>query len=212
MVKKTITYTNQFTDETVTEEHYFNISKADLIEMEMEKEEQGLKYTGKDGEQYTGLAAYLQRITESEDAPEAYKWIKQILRRAYLKRVDDKPVKSPEIWAEFENSEAYSEFVWELFTDAEELARFLTATFPGNLEQITAEVIAKAERLKAAGGQNGATTPTPITQAPSVQSDRQAEIAAATPENPVTLTRAELVEMDDEMYTSGLAEGRFKLS
>ena len=31
MVKKTITYTNQFTEETVTEEHYFNISKADLI-------------------------------------------------------------------------------------------------------------------------------------------------------------------------------------
>lgn len=200
MVKKTITYTNQFTDETVTEEHYFNISKADLIEMEMEMEEQGLKYTGKDGTQYTGMAAYLQRITDAEDAPEAYKWIKQILRRAYLKRVDDKPVKSAEIWAEFESSEAYSELVWGLFTDAEELARFIQSTFPGDLEQISAEVIAKAEKLKA-NAQNGSTP-----------SNRQAEIAAATSENPVTLTRAELVEMDDAMYKAGLADGRFKLA
>jgi hypothetical protein len=201
VVKKTITYTNQFTDETVTEEHYFNISKADLIEMEMEMEEQGLKYTGKDGTQYTGMAAYLQRITDAEDAPEAYKWIKQILRRAYLKRVDDKPVKSAEIWAEFESSEGYSELVWGLFTDPEELARFIQSTFPGNLEQIATEVIAKAEKLKADGSQNGSAT-----------DNRQAEIAAATSENPITLTRAELVEMDDATYKAGLADGRFKLA
>lgn len=196
MVKKTITYTNQFTEETVTEDHYFNISKADLIEMEMEMEEQGLRYTAKDGTQHTGMAAYLQRITEAEDAPEAYKWIKKILRRAYLKRVDDKPVKSPEIWAEFENSEAYSELVWGLFTDPEELARFIQATFPGNLEQIASEVLAKAEQLKES--QNGSTPekdPTGLTERVTSQ----------------VLTQTQVEEMDADELKTGLATGKYKL-
>lgn len=204
MVKKTITYTNQFTDETVTEEHYFNISKADLIEMEMEMEAQGLKYTGKDGTEYTGMAAYLQRITDAADAPEAYKWIKQILRRAYLKRVDDKPVKSLEIWTEFENSDAYSELVWSLFTDVEELARFISATFPGDLEEIASEVMAKAEQLKASEGQNGAT--------PHAVGENGDGTDNIDPTGARTLTQEQMTAMDPEELKSGLAEGRYKLS
>jgi hypothetical protein len=50
MLKKRITFTNPFTDQEVTEEHYFHISKADLVEMEME--EHSARYM-KDGEELT---------------------------------------------------------------------------------------------------------------------------------------------------------------
>lgn len=197
MVKKTITYENSFTKEQVTEDHYFNISKADLVEMEME--EHGSTYTNKAGEKVTGMAAYLQRIGEAEDAPEAYKWIKQILRRAYLKRVDDKPVKSPTIWAEFEASEAYSELIWELFTNQDQLAEFMTAVFPANLEQIAEEVTAKAEVVKAR--QSGST--------PEPEKDPTGLTESTTPQ---VLTSQQVAEMDSDELKSGLATGKYKLA
>lgn len=192
MVKKTITYKNLFTDEQVSEEHYFHISKADLVEMQME--EYGAKYTTKDGREVTGMEAYLLRISEAEDAAEAYKWIKEILRRAYLRREGDRPIKNPEIWAEFEDSEAYSQLIWELFTDQDELSTFITAVFPSNLEGLAAEVQARVQENAQRQGAGS-----PIAAVPD-------------PVEPRTLTREELTTMDQTDLQAGLAAGRYKLS
>lgn len=184
MLKKTITYVNPFTDQQVTEDHYFHLSKADLVEMEVE--EHSAKYTNKAGEELTGMQAHLQRIVDSEDAPAVLKEFKSILRRSYGKKDGDRFIKNPEIWAEFEGSEAYSELVFSLLTNSDELAKFIESVIPGNLEQIAKEVAARAEAEES--GSNGAT---PQTR---------------------TLTLAEAQQMDQQELQAGLNDGRYKLS
>jgi hypothetical protein len=195
LLRKVITYENAFTKEKVSEEHYFHISKADMIDMEMA--EHGVTYE-KDGQTFRGMQAYLQRISDSEDAPEALRWIKEIFRRAYVKRVGDRPVKSPEIWKEFEESEAYSELVFELISDPEKLAEFINAVFPGDLDKLAEEIKERAKQYQA---ENVAE--------PSEPSDPTGLTEEVTPR---VLTTAEMSEMDADELQSGLATGRYKLS
>ena len=103
MLKKTITYTNPFTEKEVTEEHYFHISKADLVEMEME--EHGAKYM-KDGNELTGMQAKLQKIIDSEDGKAIMTEFKDIIRRSYGKKDGDRFLKSKDIWEDFAATEA----------------------------------------------------------------------------------------------------------
>lgn len=215
MVKKTITYVNPFTDQEVTEDHYFHISKADLVEMEVEAHKEA--YTDKDGNELTGMQAHLQRMVDAEDARAVLKEFKAIIARAYGKKEGDRFIKNPQVLAEFEGSEAYSELIFQLLTDADEMSKFINTIVPGNLEQIAAEVAARSEAEETG-------TPREVTSleerrvgvATSSEGEwnvkRKPVLAAATVENPVELTRADIVEMDEADFKSGLAEGRYKLS
>lgn len=189
MVKKTVTYLNPFTDQMVTEDHYFHISKADLVEMEVE--EHNATYT-KDGETLTGMRAHLQRIVDSEDGHAVLKEFKLILRRAYGKKVGDRFIKNSETWEEFEGSEAYSELVFELLTNGTALAEFINKIVPGNLEEIAKEVAARAESEETTAPKD----PTGLTETTT----------------PRVLTQQQVVEMDSDELKAGLADGRYKLS
>jgi hypothetical protein len=72
MLKKIITYTNPFTDQEVSEEHYFHISKADLVEMEVSKE--------------GGMQAYIQRVIASEDGKQIIEVFKDLLQKSHAHR------------------------------------------------------------------------------------------------------------------------------
>lgn len=220
MVKKTITYVDPLTEQQVTEDHYFHISKADLLEMEME--EHNAKYTSKDGQELTGMQAHLQRIIDSEDPKLVLGEFKAIVHRAYGRKVNDRFVKSPEIWAEFEGSEPYSEFLFSLLTDPEESASFVNSVVPGNLEQIAAEVAARAEAEEGKTVDFDAWRKEQIAKGEEVKAQmadsgnwevtRKPVIDAATPENPVDLDEEDLKRLDHQIFKSGLADGRFKLS
>ena len=195
MLKKVITYTNPFTEQEVTETHYFHISKADLVEMEME--ENKATYTDKAGNQLSGMQAKLQQIVDSEDGRAIMAEFKDIIRRSYGKKEGDRFLKSSALWEEFSATEAYSQLIFEICTDANASAEFINGIIPNNLEQIAAEIRAQAEQLEreeAIGpkpeGSNGTTT---------------------TPE-PRVLTQAEVAEMDSQELKSGLASGKYKLS
>src|SRR3954471_18252882 len=136
MLKKVIKYTNPFTDQEVTEEHYFHISKADLVEMEME--ENKATYT-KDGETLTGMQAKLQQIVDSEDGKAIMAEFKDIIRRAYGKKDGDRFLKSTEIWSNFAASEAYSQLLFEICTQADVAADFINGIIPKNMEQIASD-------------------------------------------------------------------------
>ena len=199
MLKKVIVYTNPFTDQEVTETHYFHISKADLVEMEME--ENKAAYTDKEGNQLSGMQAKLQQIVDSEDGKAIMAEFKDIIRRAYGKKDGDRFLKSPTIWEEFASSEAYSQLIFEICTDAGASADFINGIIPNNLDQIAREVreqAEKAERDEAAGPKAS------LAVEPS-NGD------TAVPE-PRLLTREEMVAMDHTELSSGLAEGRYKLS
>lgn len=232
MLKRDITYTNPFTDQEVTETHYFHISKADLITMEME--EHGSTYV-KDGEELTGMLAKLQRIVDSEDGKAIMREFKDIISRAYGKKEGDRFLKSQEISDRFLASEAYSQLLWELCTQANASAEFVNGIIPKNLNEIAEDVRKQAE-LRAKGIEAQATAKAAAAPA---QGDTPAEseaiaavervsdatggdfpkeqtlaerIDVATAENPAVLTEADVSAIDSDTLKSGLATGRIKLS
>lgn len=210
MLKKTITYTSLFTDEPVTDDYYFHISKADLVEMEMEEHKD--EYTPKGGgEKLTGMQAKLQRVIDSQDGKAIIAELKDIIRRSYGKRDGDRFLKSRERSEDFLASEAGSELLFEICTNAETAAEFINGIIPNNLEQITAEVKREAAALEAKESQNGAAASiTGDTPAPKMEI--RDEVKAATPDNPVKLNTADVVELNSDTLQAGLADGRFKLA
>lgn len=209
MLKKTITYTSLFTDQPVTDDYYFHISKADLVEMEME--EHKAQYTNKDGEKLTGMVAKLQKVVDSQDGKEIIAELKDIIRRSYGQRDGDRFLKSRERSDDFLASEAGSELLFQLCTNAESAAEFINGIIPKNLDQLSAEIRREAAALEAQDAKTEATTSiTGDTPAPKMEI--RDEVRAATPENPVKLNTADVVELDSDTLQAGLADGRFTLS
>lgn len=125
MIKKTITYTD-FNGVERTEDHYFNLTKAEVMEMEMSV----------DG----GLAEKLDRIVKSKDAPSIIKTFKELILNAYGEKSSDgrRFIKSEEISRAFSETEAYSQLFMELCTDANAAAAFVNGILPSMNEPTTA--------------------------------------------------------------------------
>lgn len=120
MLKKTITYLD-YNDEERTEDHYFNITKAELAMMEASK--------------LGGLRQYLEKIVQEKDTVSIMETFKTIIHQAYGKKSDDgrRFIKSDEISTEFEQTEAYSELIMELLGDAEKASRFINGILPKDI-------------------------------------------------------------------------------
>ena len=117
MLKKTITYTD-YNGVERTEDHYFNLSKAELMEME-------LSTTG-------GLAEMINKIVAAKDAPAIVKIFKELVLKAYGQKSADgrRFIKSAELSDEFAQTEAYSQLFMELATDADAAAKFVNGIVP----------------------------------------------------------------------------------
>lgn len=122
MLKKTITY-KDYNGVSRTEDFYFNLSKAEIMEME-------LSTTG-------GLTEMITKIVAAQDAPAIIKIFKDLILKAYgEKSADGKHfVKSKEIATAFSQTEAYSQLFMELATNAEEAAKFFNGIIPSNMAQ-----------------------------------------------------------------------------
>ena len=117
MLKKTITYTDYNGSER-TEDFYFNLSKAEVMEMEMST-------TG-------GLAETITKIVAAQDSPAIIKIFKELVLKAYGEKSPDgkRFIKSDEIATAFSQTEAYSNLFMELATDAEAAAAFVNGITP----------------------------------------------------------------------------------
>ena len=123
MLKKTITYTDYKGNER-TEDFYFNLTKAEVMEME-------LSTTG-------GLAEMIQNIVSAQDAPAIIKVFKELILKAYGERsLDGKQFmkKNGELAAAFAETEAYSVLFMELSTDDKAAAAFVNGIVPADLQQ-----------------------------------------------------------------------------
>lgn len=120
MLKKTITFTD-YDDVERTEDHYFNLSKAELIMM--------------DSEVVGGFKRRLEKIVQSKDTVEIMEVFKDLIHRSYGVKSDDgrRFIKSDAISTEFEQTEAYSELVMELLSDPSKAAEFMNAIIPKGL-------------------------------------------------------------------------------
>lgn len=123
MLKKTITYPD-YNGVERTEDFYFNLSKAEVMEMEMSTS--------------GGLAEMITKIVAAQDAPAIIKIFKDLVLKAYgEKSLDGKHfVKSEEIATAFSQTEAYSILFMELATDADAAAKFVNGIIPANIDKM----------------------------------------------------------------------------
>ena len=120
MFKHNITYTD-FDGNERTETLYFNLTKAELLNMEL----------GTAG----GMENLINRIVEEEDIPRIVELFSQIIDKAYGKKSDDgkRFIKNAEILQEFKESQAYSDFYFNLATDTNFAVDFINGIVPSDL-------------------------------------------------------------------------------
>lgn len=119
MLKKTITYTD-YNGVERTEDFYFNLTKAELMEMEM----------GTSG----GFAEMIQRVIAAKDAPTIIAVFKDIILKSYGQKSPDgrRFIKSEQLREEFSQTEAYSILYMELATNDETAANFVNGIMPND--------------------------------------------------------------------------------
>lgn len=122
MYKKTITYTD-YNGVERTEDFLFNLSKAELAEMQFSTN--------------GGLETYIKRIIDTQDGKELIKVFKELILRSYGKKSDDgkRFMKSDAIREEFSQTEAYSELFMELATDDAAASKFVNGIMPSDIQK-----------------------------------------------------------------------------
>ena len=120
MLKKTIKYTD-YNGVERTEDFYFNLNKAEIMEMQ-------LTTVG-------GLDAYLKKIISAQDMPTLMRIFKDLILKSYGVKSDDgrRFIKNEKLREEFEQTEAYSILYMELSTDAEAAAAFVNGIIPADV-------------------------------------------------------------------------------
>lgn len=131
MFKKDIEYTD-YNGNKRKEAFYFNLSKAELMEME-------LSTSG-------GFQQYINRIINAQDTPQLVKLFKELILKSYGEKSDDgkRFIKNDEIRDAFSQTEAYSELFMELATNTEAATEFVNHVIPSDMAE-------KVEELRKGG-------------------------------------------------------------
>lgn len=122
MIKKTVRY-EDFNGNPTEEVLYFHLSKAELMDLEMDSDD-GVKFSDR-----------LTEIVNTSDASEVLKVMKELVLAGYGERSEDgkRFTKDEVTKLKFSNTEAYSELLYSLITDAKEAASFINGLFPADL-------------------------------------------------------------------------------
>ena len=127
MLKKEITYTT-FDDEEITEQFLFNISKAELYDMELGNEK--------------GLEETIREIVKTQDRVRMWELFKGLIVKSYgVKSPDGKRfIKSEELTKEFTQTDAFSVLMTELLSNEQNAIAFVNGIIPKDLaEQVNAK-------------------------------------------------------------------------
>lgn len=121
MLKKTVTYTD-YNGVERTEDFYFNLNKAEIMELEMSTN--------------GGLAEMINRIVAAQDAPAIIAIFKKLVLTAYGEKSPDgrRMIKNDQIKEAFSQTEAYSQIFMELATDADAAAKFVNGIVPAEAQ------------------------------------------------------------------------------
>lgn len=119
MLKKTMTY-QDYNGNQVTDDFYFNLTKAEIIELELSTDKAA------------GLEATINKLREELNGEEIMALFKKIIRKSIGRKSADgkRFIKNDEIADEFMQTEAYSDLVVELCTDADKASGFFAAIVP----------------------------------------------------------------------------------
>lgn len=136
MFKKVIKY-EDFNGVQREETHYFNLSKAELMEMELSTE--------------AGVEEMIRMLIATRDNAKIVQVYKDLILKSYGIKSEDgtRFIKSKELRDAFEQSNAYSEFFIELMSNSEAQAAFINGVVNGvNMPEMKEEdAIAKLKEL-----------------------------------------------------------------
>lgn len=120
MLTKTISYTD-YDGNQRTEDFYFNLSKAEITEMELSME--------------GGMRAYIKRIIAAKSQLELVKLFKDVVLKSYGKKSADGRLfmKNDTIRAEFEAHPAYSMIYMDLVTNEAKASAFVNGIMPADM-------------------------------------------------------------------------------
>ncbi len=144
MYVRKITY-KDYNDTEITETCMFNLTKAELSQMQME--------------QAGGLEQRLTKMIEMHDAPSLMKTIKDLMHRSYGQKSDDgrrfikvDPITGARLADEFEQTEAYSQIFMDLCTNSKAAAEFIANVVPKDIAEAAKQYEKEhAEEFKALG-------------------------------------------------------------
>lgn len=122
MLKKTVQYTD-YNGVERKEDFYFNLSKAEITEMEMSVE--------------GGFSKMLEEIVNSKDNVRIVQLFKDIVLKSYGEKSPDgrRFIKSKEIAEAFSQTEAYSDIFMELALNEEAAAAFINGIMPADINK-----------------------------------------------------------------------------
>ena len=117
MLKKTITY-EDFNGDKRTEDFYFNMSKAELVNLDLECP--------------GGLKAYADKLIRNGDRSEIVRLFKTVILGSYGEKDDTgrRFIKSPELSEQFEQTNAFSELYLEILSDEKAMTDFINGIIP----------------------------------------------------------------------------------
>ena len=123
MLKKTISYVD-FDGNKRTEDFYFNLTKAEVSEMELSTE--------------GGLTKMLQKIVDTKDSKRIIEVFKDLILKSYGEKSPDgkRFMKTKEITEAFSQTEAYSELFMELAMNADSSAAFVNGIIPQSATKV----------------------------------------------------------------------------
>lgn len=127
MLKKTIKFVD-FDGNEREESHYFNLTKAELTEME-------LSTNG-------GLTKMIEKIVETRDGSRIIAIFKDLILKSYGEKSLDgrRFVKSKELSEEFSQTGAYDALFMELATDADKASDFIKGIIPADIDMSQAQL------------------------------------------------------------------------
>lgn len=129
MYKKTIKYTD-YDGNPREEDYYFNLNKAEIT-----------KWLTTSGD-YT-LDKLLEKLSKERNGKEIMRIFEDLIYQSYgEKSVDGRRfIKTPEVKANFMETEAYSVLFMELATDAKAAAEFVSKVIPSDLSNEVQKLI-----------------------------------------------------------------------
>lgn len=117
MLKKTMTYVD-FDGNTRSEDFYFNLTQAEISKMQ-------LSVNG-------GLDKFLEKIISEQDQTKIYSYIEEFVQTCYGEKSNDGKyfIKNDEALQRFISTQAYSDLMVELSTNAKATADFVNCVIP----------------------------------------------------------------------------------
>ena len=139
MVSKTITYVD-YNGVEKTGTYWFNMSRADLLDLEADTE--------------GGWEETLRKLIAEQDGRKAYKFFEKFVKDSYgVKTPDGGFDKDPKHLKAFRNTEAYSELIWGFVEHPDEAADFINGIVSSVKKTVDAIDVDKeiADKAKNAG-------------------------------------------------------------